>query len=977
MRFLGNTFLVAVLLVARTLALASEQNGSALVATGREGILRKAEIVAEKASGLRHKQNRKDLDAAIGLFQESARLFKAAHSYAKTADINLQLGEIYFDRGNFERALASYHDALTLAGDDRELRCRALSHIARTHATKGDSVEADKFSEQALSLVDGVSPNTQAQALEARGEALFWPGDSLHALELFSRAADLFSQAKDDEGQALALLMQAWARHRAGEVASSRKMARRALQLWYSQKDSYGVAQAYAMLGSVAIMAGEFGAAQCEFDAAQRIFQRIGDKDNEGIVLNSLGYTQWQSGDLQGSLESYQQAKVILSSHGLDDKLATAEAITGIARALIAKKQYRQLLPLYTEKSRLARQANNQLLLALALADLAGVYERKGDNSKARALYEKSLEGFRALKDPYREGDLLIRLAVLFSGQRKYSQAIDFLERAKSLKGETAQPEDTARINYELADVYRHLNRLAEARPAIEKTIEIIESQRLKITNFDSRAVYFASLHRYFGLYIELLMGLHQQDPQSGFMQLAFEAAEKSKVRALLDLLNQSTPGAPCSKVLQGQLDNSTDALAAADEPASKPPVLTMPQIQAEIGADNTVLLEYALGDEKSYVWVVDQTHAVVHELPPAAKIAKLVRAFGEAVTARQPRPEDKTLDEYHQRVRRADAAYQSDLRQLSSLLLPADDLAGAKRLLIVPDGSLQYLPFAALLVPGTNGGKEVLVSHREVVVLPSGSALKTLREAAAKRPPPTSGAAIFADPVFEPDDPRLSQNGKNKTKRTDEKPATLKIALRDVQGSQHIDRLAGSRVEAENIRKTFRKEDVLVAEDFRASKEYVLHGVLEHYRFLHFATHGIIDPLHPEMSGLILSLISRSGKHQDGYLRLGDIYKLKLSADLVVLSACKSALGKDLESEGIIGLPRGFLYAGARSVIASLWKVDDEATAAFMKGFYARIQRGESPSSALRLAQIGMVHSTKWSAPFYWAAFVLQGDYK
>jgi CHAT domain-containing protein len=145
----------------------------------------------------------------------------------------------------------------------------------------------------------------------------------------------------------------------------------------------------------------------------------------------------------------------------------------------------------------------------------------------------------------------------------------------------------------------------------------------------------------------------------------------------------------------------------------------------------------------------------------------------------------------------------------------------------------------------------------------------------------------------------------------------------------------------------------------------------------IHFATHGIVDTRHPEMSGLILSLVNTRGEHLDGYLRLSDIYNLKLSADLVVLSSCESALGKDLESEGTIGLPRGFLYAGARSVIASLWKVDDEATAILMKALYSRMQQGESPSRALHGAQLDVSREERFADPYFWAGFVLEGDYK
>jgi CHAT domain-containing protein len=130
-------------------------------------------------------------------------------------------------------------------------------------------------------------------------------------------------------------------------------------------------------------------------------------------------------------------------------------------------------------------------------------------------------------------------------------------------------------------------------------------------------------------------------------------------------------------------------------------------------------------------------------------------------------------------------------------------------------------------------------------------------------------------------------------------------------------------------------------------------------------------------MSGLILSLIDARGRRQDGYLRIGDIYKLTLAADLVVLSSCDSALGKDMQSEGIIGLPRAFLYAGAKSVIASLWKVNDEATARMMSALYARIKNGESPGSALRNAQLEMARDERWRKPYYWAAFAVQGDYR
>jgi len=357
-------------------------------------------------------------------------------------------------------------------------------------------------------------------------------------------------------------------------------------------------------------------------------------------------------------------------------------------------------------------------------------------------------------------------------------------------------------------------------------------------------------------------------------------------------------------------------------------------------------------------------------------KLRRLVQLLHNAITARQPL-RSESLAEYNHRVHEADLAYEFHARRLSQLLLHPLTMNRVKRVIIVPDGSLQNVPFSALPLPEPGKQKAVLVSHHEVIVLPSASALGALRAAVAKRGPPTSGAIVFADPVFEPDDPRLTHPGGSSGKTSSTKPPALKTALRDARESQYIPRLPGSRDEAEAIGEALGKENVLTRDGFNASRDYVVNGALDRYRYVHFATHGIIDAKHPEMSGMVLSLINKRGEKQDGYLRLGDIYKLKLSADLVVLSGCNSALGKDLESEGIIGLPRGFLYAGARSVIASLWKVDDTAAAEFMKGFYERIQHGESPSSALRGAQLEMSQSHRWSAPFYWSPFVLQGDYK
>jgi len=953
--------------------------GTSRVDRADNSLLKKAEDLAQRAAVLRQKQNAEGLLAATRLFRESSRLFAVSHSYDKAADSHLQIGEIYLILSEFDKARNSFDDASNVA-QNPELQCRAFSSIARIYASIGPYPLADDYSRRASSLCEHLSEQGQAEALEARGEVLYSGGDYSKSAECLRSARDLFVTAKDDNRHAQALVMLSYALFHSGERVQALQAAGEALRLWSLGENRYGVAQVRAALGTFATLTGEFETAQCNYRVARPLFHEIGDRDDEASVLNGLGYTNRATGDWQKSLEYYQSAQAAFAR--VQDLLGEHETISGMGKALAAMKNYKRLLQLYLEDLRIGRKANNPVAVASAYANIASAYEAESRFAQAELFYRRSLEAYRAVDHIYGESDTLIRIGHLQATQGKYPEAIASFERAGTLKEKTGQIEEIAKIGYELAWIYRRLTRLDDSRLAIEKTIDIVENQRISISHFDTRALYFASVHRYYALYVQVLMSLYEREAELGFAKKAFEASERSKVRSLLDLLTTSDQDAPCDELLQRQLGvvNATEVrtVDAKQGAPSVAPTLTLEEVQAEIG-DDTALLEYALGDEKSYVWVVGPHQMISHELPKSAQIRQSVDAFRKALIPPQLRNGESAVD-YQTRVRNADQAYRLHAQRLSRLLLEPLPLSGLKRLLIVPDESLQYIPFAALPFPGSGAGKELLVKHFEIDVLPSASVLGILRKAIGKRAPPTAAAAIFADPVFEPDDERVSTRRAGAKRSYEDRPASLTRAIRDVGGSQYIARLPASRDEAEAIARVLRSPDpqaVHVALDFDASRANVLTDGLTRFRLVHFATHGVVDARHPEMSGLILSLVDRRGKRQDGYLRLGDIYKLKLSADLVVLSSCDSALGRDLESEGIMGLPRGFLYAGAKSVIASLWKVNDDATATLMSSLYARMKKGESPSSALRGAQLEMLQDERWANPYYWAAFVLQGDYR
>lgn len=948
----------------------------------REESRRKAEAAAREAAKLRQRQTEADFKAAIRLFQVSVGFYTSAHLYSKAVDAKLQIAEIYFTLSQYGRALSSYQEAGNLGGKDTAQSCLVLSRIARTYATMGQQSDADRFSMQTIRRCDAVgNPKIQAEVSEARGEVLYNSGELSEIEEsakLFNRAQELFAESKDESGRTHALLMLAYARFR-DDRAEAVQIAGKALQLSSSITDLHGVAEARTALGTFASVTDDFETAQCNYERSLPVFHRMGDKDNEAIALNGIGYASMRRGDVESSLENFNRAKAIFV--GVHDQLGAGEAIAGVTQALSAMRRYQPLLVLYKMRLRLAQQTHNIYQQASLLADLAGVYEQQHEYRKANVLYQRSLQAYISAKRNDGVGDIFVRLALLDERRGEDLQALNFLEKAQDLKDKTGEIEDVARIYYEQANIYRRLNRLQDARTTIEKTIKIIESQRLKIAKFDSRAAYFSSVHKYYALDVQILMLLDLQDPKGGLGRLAFEASEKGKVRALLDLLDATKEDSPCDDLLRGQLapTHSTENQPELKHAGAASPVLTLEQIQAEIG-ENDTLLEFALGDKKSYAWLVGQSQIISYELPPADKIGERVRAFHDALTAREDHV-GEGLDEHKGRVRTADLVYPRLARQLSEMLLGQINLSAVKRLLIVPDGPLQYIPFSALPVSQNGKQSEPLIRDHEVVVLPSASALGTLRKAAEKKSPPTRTAVIIADPVFGDDDPRLPwPRSSTRNKSRERGDSYMARALRDVRAPEHIARLLGSGAEAEAIRRILDSSDVLVQRGFDATRDSVLQGSLEPYRIIHFATHGIIDAQNPEMSGLILSLRNERGRPQEGYLRLGDIYRLKLSADLVVLSACDSALGKDLVSEGTIGLPRGFLYAGGRSVIASLWKVDDDAAAAFMRDLYARLHKHESPSSALRGAQLEMSqgkYGKEWGKPFYWATFVLQGDYK
>ncbi len=871
--------------------------------------------------------------------------------------------------------------------------------------------------------VDALRPATQEDKDRVAAQLAFYEGvqasreataDSRRkALARFDEALNRWRALADRSGEAQALHAIGRTYGMSGESEKALVFLNQALTLWRELGERQAEASALNNIGLSYTILGEYQRVVDNLSASLSMYRLTGDHRGEAFVNNNLCLSYRRLGDYQKALTHCTESLAMQRAMG--DRRSESENLNNLGLVHKSLTNYDKAREFFSESLTLKRALNDRRGEISPLANLGQIYLLTGDSQKALDYHNQGLELSRALGERRSESVTLSNIGDVYAAIGEHQKALDYFRQALTLRQVITDRPGEAVVLYSTARSYRDLGNLHAAQTHVEAALEIIESLRTNVINQELRDSYFASVQDVYEFHVDLLLRQHRQDPEKGFDALGFEANERARARGLLDMLAESRidfrQGVDSAllereRSLQRLINSRADSqvrllsgkptaervAAAAKEiealtseyaqvraqiraqspryaALTQPTQLSLKDIQEQIVDSETVLLEYALGKERSFLWAVTRNSLATFELPARAKIEQIAERAIELLRVS------------HQRQHKREAELAN--RELSKILLgPAADRLGNKRLLIVPDGILQYVPFAALPQPlGSSGGaidKPMIVDH-DVVSLPSASVLVFLRRERAQRKTASRMVAVLADPVLQSVDKRVDRN-------RDETDGPLKVGSRppdEVRGLAesgviNLERLIYSRREAEAILAFSGGAKNLKALDFDASRATATNPGLADYKIVHFATHGIVNNQHPALSGVVLSLVDRQGRSQDGFLRLHDIYNLKLGSDLVVLSACQTALGKQVRGEGLVGLVRGFMYAGAPRVVASLWEVKDEATAELMKRFYRKmLVENLSPATALRAAQLSMWKEGRWSASYYWAGFVIQGEFK
>ncbi|MBD2205124.1 CHAT domain-containing protein [Calothrix sp. FACHB-1219] len=1009
---------------------------------------------------------------ALEYYNNVLPLIRAVGDRGGEATTLNNIGKVYADLGENQKALESYNNALPLrrAVGDRGGEATTLNNIGGVYADLGEKHKALEFYNNALLLWQAVGDRGgEATALNNIGQVYTALGENQKALEFYNNALPLKRVVGDRGGEATTLNNIGGVYDALGENQKALEFYNNALPVYRAVGNRGGEATTLNNIGGVYSNLGENQKALESYNNALPLRRAVGDRGGEATTLNDIGRVYSALGEKQKALEFYNNALPLFRAVG--NRGGEATTLNNIGRVYSVLGENQKALEYFNNALPLYRAVGDRAGVATTLNNIGLVYNALGENQKALEYYNNALPLRQAVGDRAGEARTLNNIGLVYSDLGEKQKALEYFNNALPLYRAVGDRSAEATTLYNLAYLERSRGNLQASRTNVEAAIKIIEDLRTKINSKDLRTSYFATKQNYYKFHIDLLMELHKKSPSQGYDALALHYSERSRARSLIELLNEANAkiikGAnpellaqeqdlrqqidakdtlrinlqsstnkndPITKTaiakltteienllnqyqeIQAKISTSNPAYAKLKNPDPDKDILKLPQIQQQLDQD-TLLLQYSLGEERSFLWVVSSNSLDTYELPKQQDIEKSAINLFCLISDNRSKPPSATDKENpcaNLKTQQINIAAQ-ELTQL--ILSPVKDKLGKKRLVIVADGALQYIPFAALAdlnaaqnsttpKPATetpkdndcsnrsifrpcysieqqNWNYQPLLANHEIVSLPSASSIAFQRQQLANRQPASKALAILADPVYSVDDPRLKATSTKSTK-SDKSQSSLELELERSaleRSARSLNRngwqrLVNTATEAKEILKLIPTGSSLEALNFDANYNWATSKALNQFRILHFATHGFVNQDQPALSGIVLSLVNQQGKAISGYLRLADLFNQDYPAELIVLSACETGLGKNINGEGLVGLTRGLMYAGAARVAVSLWQVSDEGTSILMQEFYKQmLQQNKKPAEALRAAQLKLWQEGR--SPYEWAAFTLQGEWR
>jgi CHAT domain-containing protein len=900
------------------------------------------------------------LKEAIDRWEAAAKASLESEGLA-AAWIYWRVGEAHESQRRWRQAIEAYTEAWKILKESGDVaaRSRILAAMGRASLNLSDFAAAEKWYEQA-SKID-----------ETAGHEMWGAGD-------FNNLGNIG--------------------YNRGDLQTAQDYYRRALVIFERlTPGSLVVAGGLNNLGNIARERNDFQTAQDYYRRSLEIRERLapGSLAVAGSFTN-LGAVAKRSGDLQAAQDYYHRAFMIqerLAPDSLDVafSLNNLGLITHERGALQAAQDY--FLRALTIKERLAP---GSLTVSVSLSNLGIVAQKRGDLQAAQDYYRRALTiQERLAPNSLGVADVLDDLGTIAKQRGDLQVARDCYRRVLEIRERLApQSLEVASTLTDLGDLAFSAQRFSDAKSLFDRAVAIVESKRRVISSAEARSLLLA---RYQAPYSGLLRTYVALDD----LPAAFATFERARARSLVELLAERNldlrADAPADLLKrQDQLDQNRSSASAALAKLNSPKddarieelqaALTRYDIQQrELEAqfrrasprfaniqypdpldltaaraamdEGTLLLTYYIDERQTYLFAVTKTDLKVFTLPlEETSLTRKVNLFRDAVS-------QKRLGNPLGDAQRLGSQLYDDL------IRPAQEwVSRAKRILICPDRALHALPVAAL-ISRTDTKPRYFIEDKPLHIIVSMTVYaETRKSESPDKHKPKPAVLAFGDAIYAKEQ-TIAVN-----KPQTEPPTT------DLRGGWKLTPLPGSRREVEEIARLY--GDAATVKLGREATKTAAQKESPNYTILHFAVHGWLDDRIGLNSGLALSQPKAPGQNgEKGDIWLWQAWEImgqtRVKADLVVLSACLTGLGQEVRGEGIIGLTRAFQYAGAKSVIVSLWSVSDASTAALMSEFYRELRRGEVKDVALQKAMVAVRGNPKWAHPYYWSAFILSGDWE